>query len=138
MTLLKVSVAAEPASDQPLILIVEDEFLVRLVAADALRDVGYRVLEADNADEAVAILTAGVPVDLVFSDVRMPGSLDGLGLLALTQSGFPEVPVVICSGHFDPTQALACGADGFVAKPYRVDKMVAEITETLERKTTAR
>ena len=85
----------------PLILIVEDEFLVRLVAAEALRDAGYRVIEADDADEAVSILDAGVPIELVFSDVRMPGSFDGLGLLGLIRTNFPRLPVVMCSGHLN-------------------------------------
>lgn len=64
----------------------------------------------------------------------MPGSLDGLKLLALTKSTYPKMPVVICSGHPDPHQALARGADGFVAKPYRIDAMVAEVAEKLARK----
>jgi response regulator RpfG family c-di-GMP phosphodiesterase len=71
------------------ILFVEDECLISIIASDALRDAGYKVIEAANADEALAILLSQTPVDLLISDVRMPGSLDGLGLLAATHEAFP-------------------------------------------------
>lgn len=70
---------------------VEDEFLIRVWASDELRDAGYDVIEAFNADEALTVLKSHVRVDLIISDVRMPGSFDGMGLLArimpLPQSG---------------------------------------------------
>ncbi|MGZ5904834.1 MAG: response regulator, partial [Reyranella sp.] len=64
----------------PTVLVVEDEILVRTVIAAYLRDCGFDVVEAGSADEAVRVLEAGVRIDIVFSDINMPGSLDGFGL----------------------------------------------------------
>ena len=77
-----------------------------------------------NGDEAVEILTSGASVDLVFSDVRMPGSVDGLGLLGFVRGAFPGLPVVITSGHLRPELALADGATQFLAKPYGVEQVI--------------
>lgn len=109
-----------PAPDQAYILVVEDELFVRIFISDALRDAGYRVLEAFNGDEAVEILNSGAHVDLVLSDVRMPGSVDGLGLLAFVRDKFPTLPVVISSGHLNPELALENGATRFLPKPYHI------------------
>ena len=71
------------------VLIVEDEVIIRMIVGDGLRDYGNTVIEAMNADEAVEILNSGVRVDLVFSDVRMPGTRDGLGLLSFVRANLP-------------------------------------------------
>ena len=99
----------EPGSARPLVvsaahprvcvLVVEDEFLIRTMVSDDLREAEYEVIEACNADEALAILRSGAGVDLIFSDVRMPGTLDGLELLAMVRARDPAFPVVITSGH---------------------------------------
>lgn len=100
------------------ILVVEDEMLIRFVVSDDLREAGYGVIEAFNGDEALAILRSDIPIDLIISDVRMPGSLDGMGLLAIVRAEFPNVPVIITSGHLDGSVAVAGGAACFIAKPY--------------------
>ena len=76
------------------ILVVEDEFLIRCMLSDELRDVGYQVIEACDASEALSVLKTVQP-DLIISDVRMPGPLDGLGLLALVRETMPTLPVII-------------------------------------------
>jgi DNA-binding NtrC family response regulator len=116
------------------ILLVEDELLIRLVIADELRDAGHHVIEACDADEAVAILEATEP-DLVISDVRMPGTMDGMGLLGLVKQRYPALPVIITSGHLDPAQALEQGASLFVPKPYTFDVVLNATDELLRRKT---
>lgn len=121
-----------PAPDRDLevrVLLVEDEFLIRMIVADHLRDAGFNVTEAVNGEEAVAILTAGASIDVVFSDVRMPGATDGLALLAFVRRTLPELPVFITSGHLEPALALAAGARRFIAKPYDLDE-VAEALRT--------
>lgn len=116
------------------ILVVEDELLIRMFVSDALRDEGYRVIEAFNGDEAADILKAGKLVDLVFSDVRMPGSLDGIGLLRLIKDRFSELPVILASGHLDPSVGLAEGAIRFVPKPYDVGTILDLVaTELVKR-----
>lgn len=109
------------------VLVVEDEFLIRMIVADHLRETGFTVVEACNGDEAITILKSGVPFDLVFTDVRMPGSTDGLGLLAYVKSTQPELPVVMTSGHLAPGLALSGGATQFLSKPCDLDT----ITEAL-------
>lgn len=100
------------------ILVVEDEFLIRFMVSDELRDSGLCVVEASNADEALEIVHSGLTVDLIFSDVRMPGSMDGLELLAHLQDLSSAIPVIITSGHLLPNEALQRGAIKFLVKPY--------------------
>ncbi len=106
------------ADTQRLILIVEDEPLIRTMIADLFRETGFRVREAFNADEAMRILHSEASVDLVLSDVRMPGSMDGLELLAYSQATFPGLPFIITSGHCLAAEVLAKGAKQFLPKPY--------------------
>lgn len=108
------------------ILVVEDELLIRLALSDGLRDAGYQVIEACSGDEAAEALGTVRP-DLVISDVRMPGSLDGIALLAIVRREFPELPVIIVSGHLRPSAALADGATQFLAKPYAMDEMLQAV-----------
>lgn len=114
------------------ILVVEDEFLVRCFIAEMMRDAGYTVIEAANGDEALAIMRTGVHLDLVFSDVKMPGSLDGLGLLGVIKDANPQLPVLITSGHCDPALALNGGAAHFVRKPYDLDAVLDLVRDALE------
>ena len=74
------------------ILVVEDEALVRVLIAEGLRLEGFSVIEADRADEALTYIKAGEQVDLVFSDIRMPGSLDGLQLAEYSATNIPTFP----------------------------------------------
>ena len=107
----------DAAASQVVVLLVEDEILIRLMAADEFRDHGYSVIEASNADEALAILGSEAVVDLVFTDVRMPGSLDGIGLARLIRDRYPGLPVLMASGHMNPGDASGL-VDGFFVKPY--------------------
>jgi CheY-like chemotaxis protein len=103
----------------PTILLVEDEVLTRLLMTDVLRDEGYRVLEATCGDEGRGLLLSGERVDLVVTDVNMPGATDGIALTALAKEMAPERPVVVVSSHL-PAEA-AQQADEFVRKPYLPD-----------------
>lgn len=107
------------------ILVVEDEVLVRIMVSDFLREAGFDVIEACDADEAISILHSGVTIDLLLSDVRMPGSMDGLGLLEYSRKNFPVLPVIITSGHLSPNEALARGAAQYLGKPYSFGYAVA-------------
>jgi CheY-like chemotaxis protein len=83
----------------PIVLVVDDDLLVREPIADYLREVGYEVLEAGDAREAIDLVDHADHVDLVFSDVRMPGELDGVGLARWVRAHRPEVPVLLTSGY---------------------------------------
>ena len=115
------------------ILVVEDEFLVRMMVSDFLRDAGFTVIEAFNADEAICILHSGATIDLMLSDVRMPGSMDGLGLLDYSRDTFPGLPIIITSGHLVPNEALVKGSTQFLAKPYTFDHAINLVELALAR-----
>jgi DNA-binding NtrC family response regulator len=121
------------ASTRCCILVVEDELLIRLILSDELRDANYDVIEACNADEALAVLKSLVRVDLIISDVRMPGPLDGMGLLAIVRETLPALPVIITSGHLDPSLAKADGATQFLAKPYSMGSIVTAVQDELAK-----
>lgn len=119
------------AATRRCILVVEDEVLIRLMVSDELRDAGYDVIEAYNADEALAVLQSDAHIDLIFSDVRMPGSLDGLDLLAVVKTTFPTLPVILTSGHLQPGIAKTQGATQFLAKPFRLQVVVDAVEKEL-------
>ena len=123
---------AKPARPRRVVLIVEDEPLVRLTGADLLADAGFDVLEASNADEALRILEANQEVRVVFSDVEMPGSLDGLGLARNICQRWPSIGIVLTSGHRIREEMIPC--DGrFVAKPYDGQVLVRQIEEIVNQ-----
>src|SRR4051812_45773261 len=118
-----------PKSDSPVpsILVVEDEVLVRLVIADYLRECGYRVYEAVNASEAVAMLQAPeVMIGIVFSDVQMPGDMDGFGLARWVRNNKPGVQVILTSGveRSADIAATLCEAGTLLEKPYSSQNVV--------------
>ena len=113
------------------ILVVEDEFLIRIVICDELRVAGYRVIEAASADEALAMLQSGVEVDLIFSDVRTPGAINGLELLAEVRKASPDLPVIIASGHLQPDTTFDDTTD-FLSKPYNLNNVVNLINNRLK------
>ncbi len=104
-----------------------------MVVSDSLREAGFTVVEAFNADEAVSILRSGVPVDLVLTDVRMPGSMDGLGLLEHLCQTYAELPVIVMSGHLSAHEALDKGAAHFLAKPYSLQQALTLIEQELAK-----
>jgi len=110
------------------ILIVEDEVLIRIIAADALEDSGFTVLEASDAAEALRILARHDEVAVLFTDINMPGDMDGLALARHVASERPEIKVVVTSGKqwLDATSLPDAGV--FLPKPYRASQLTAAIT----------
>lgn len=120
----------DPAKSATTILVVEDDVLVRLVVCDALRDAGLQVVEVESADEALLYLKTDSSVELVFSDVRLPGSLDGIELAKRLKLDFPHLKVVLTSGHLLPSEV---GMDlVLLRKPYPLAQLAARIVEILE------
>jgi CheY-like chemotaxis protein len=118
----------------PSILVVEDELFIRMVVSDELRDAGYSVIEAVNGDEALTILNSGATIDLLFTDVSMPGSIDGLGLVAFARASFPNLPVVVTSAHLLPADFVACGTP-FLSKPCPIEQTLEMIRgQLMQRK----
>jgi CheY-like chemotaxis protein len=103
---------------RPLVLIVEDEFLIRAATADAIRDAGFEVLEAGNADEALVALETRSDIRVVFTDMRMPGSMDGAHLAHAIRKRWPPVRIMATSGKVAlETLTLPAGTLLF-PKPY--------------------
>jgi DNA-binding NtrC family response regulator len=112
----------------PTVLIVEDETLVRLALMEFLEQNGFTALEAANAGEAVEIIKkAGIEIDLVFTDVRMPGEMDGFGLSQWIHHHVPLIPVIVASGHPEIADIASGAGEQFCAKPYQLDQVVTTI-----------
>ena len=133
-------VTYDPTEKVPTVLIVEDEALIRVIIADMLQDRGFKVLEAANANEAIEIIEkTNIEIDLVFTDVRMPGGMDGFGLVKWIRSSRPTIPVIVASGdigQFNDANLQDLG-DMFLSKPYDLDLATAKIRDAIARKRTA-
>ena len=104
----------------PVVLIVEDEPLVRQFALQTIEDAGFEVIEAANADEAIQILESRTDIRVVFTDVHMPGSMDGLKLAHAVRNRWPPIKIIVTSGReFLMEQDLPEGGR-FFAKPYNL------------------
>lgn len=99
------------------VLVVEDDGLIRLDLADTLLDAGYEVLEAANADQALAVLEQGGDIEMLLTDIDMPGSMNGIQLAAVTADRWPNCAIVVISGRYTPEQGLLPNGARFVAKP---------------------
>jgi len=109
------------------ILIVEDELLIRLNAVEMIEVAGFEVLEAASADEAIAILEGRFDIAVVFTDIQMPGTMDGLKLAAAVRDRWPPIMIVATSGHVKLGLEDLPEGSRFLPKPYSP----AEITKTL-------
>ncbi len=120
-------------ASHPLVLIVDDEPLLRLMNADLLTDAGFEVIEASNADEALVLLDQNRDVRVVFTDVEMPGQLDGFALADRIGQTYPDIGVVVTSGRRTPSPTFNATAQRFVSKPYSVDQVVQLIDAFVDR-----
>lgn len=100
------------------VLVVEDEPLLRMMAADLVEEAGFDVLEASNADEAIAILEVRADIRIVFTDVDMPGSMDGIKLAAAIRGRWPPVELIVTSGHHRVADLTLPERGVFFEKPY--------------------
>ena len=114
------------------ILLVEDEPLVRIGLAEFLREKGYRVLEANDAPEALSVLASGPPIDLVISDVRLPGEMDGFALGRRIQAKWPEIKFVATSGVVRSIRGEDVGGP-ILLKPYTRQDLLKRVEAALHR-----
>ena len=117
-----------PSSDV-VVLVVEDEILTRMSIADHLTDCGFTVLEATDADQAIAILNTRPDVRILFTDIDMPGSMDGLKLAAAVRDRWPPVKIVVTSGHHRLGPGQIPAESLFFRKPYNPEMLVATFRE---------
>jgi DNA-binding NtrC family response regulator len=117
----------------PVVLLVEDDVLTRLSTAAVFEDAGFTVIQADNADEAVAALVAGASrIDALFTDIDMPGGMNGVFLAAHTREHWPWVSILMASGEMAPSSDAIPDGARFFPKPYVADRIVANIKEMAE------
>ena len=109
------------------VLIVEDEMLLRMRAVDIVEDAGFRPVEAVNADEAIAILESRSDISLLFTDIQMPGSMDGLKLAHAVHDRWPSIKIILVSGQVQPTESERPADSRFFGKPLSVRQMIGEL-----------
>jgi CheY-like chemotaxis protein len=110
-------------------LIVEDDFLIRMNAAEMIADAGFNVIEAASADEAVMILENRLDITVVFTDIQMPGSMDGLKLAADIRGRWPPIKIIATSGLVDVQQDELPEGGRFLPKPYSHEQIVRTLRE---------
>lgn len=116
-------------SAETVVLVVEDEILVRMVTVDVLADAGFRVIEADCADAALPILAARDDIRIIVTDIRMPGRMDGLELARHVAARRNDVVILVTSGHARPSREELPPRASFIGKPYRAEALLAEVRQ---------
>jgi len=111
------------------VLVVEDDAIIRMGAVDLVLTAGYRALEAQDADEAIRILEARNDIDLVFTDVEMPGTMDGIKLSEFIRDRWPPVKIIVASGKAILEESSLPEGSRFFSKPYNDNA----ITDTMAR-----
>ena len=109
------------------VLVVEDEMLLRMRAVGMVEDAGYTSVEAVDADEAVAILESRSDVALMFTDIQMPGSMDGLKLAHTVHERWPPIKIILVSGQLKPANIDIPADSRFYGKPLDAKEMIAEM-----------
>jgi two-component sensor histidine kinase/ActR/RegA family two-component response regulator len=120
------SIQADPSAN---VLVVEDEMVLRLRAVDIVEDAGFTAVEAINADEALAILESRSDISLLFSDIQMPGSMDGLKLAHAVHDRWPSIKIILVSGQVKLSDADKPADSRFFRKPLEIKQMIAELQE---------
>lgn len=116
-------------ANRPVVLIVEDQFLLRMNAAQLIGDAGFDVVEASDADEAIAILEARSDIHVVFTDIQMPGSMDGLKLARFVRERWPPIKIVASSGFVKVGKDDLPEGSRFLSKPYGPEQIVRILRE---------
>jgi two-component sensor histidine kinase/ActR/RegA family two-component response regulator len=122
---------SEQTAVPPKVLVVEDEMMLRMRAVDIVEDAGFIPIEAVSADEALAILESRSDIDLLFTDIQMPGSMDGLKLAHAVHERWPSIKIILVSGKLTPTEAEKPLHSRFFGKPLEVKQMIAEMQEMI-------
>jgi two-component system, response regulator PdtaR len=118
---------APSGKSPPVVLVVEDEPLLRMMAAEVVEEAGFVALEAGNAVEAVALLESRLDIALLFTDINMPGSMDGLKLAHAVRGRWPPIKILLVSGQVRLQPSQLPSSSRFVGKPYRAAAMVEEL-----------
>jgi CheY-like chemotaxis protein len=121
------------ASKRPVVLIVEDETLVRMDAIEVLEAAGFDVIEASDADEAISILEQRSDIHLIFTDIQVPGSMDGLKLAHFVKDRWPPIKIIATSGHTKITENDLPEGSRFLPKPYAAPEIASAIDQLIRQ-----
>ncbi|HEY0253276.1 MAG TPA: response regulator [Kofleriaceae bacterium] len=110
---------------RPVVLVVEDEPLLRMAAMDMVEDAGFEAIEAASADEAVLILENRLDIRIVFTDIDMPHGMDGMKLAACIRDRWPPIEIIMTSGHVHAREVELPARTVFFPKPYRQHEIIA-------------
>ena len=116
-------------TSRPVVLIVEDEFLLRMDAAQVIGAAGFEVIEAANADQAIAFLEARPDISVVFTDIQMPGSMDGLKLARAVRGRWPPIKIIATSGRLNIGELDLPEGGRFLPKPYSPAQVTGVLRE---------
>jgi CheY-like chemotaxis protein len=117
------------AGTRLVVLIVEDEFLLRINAVEMIEEAGFDVVDAGNADEAIAILENRSDIRVIFTDIQMPGSMDGLKLAAAVRGRWPPIKIIATSGQYLIREGDLPEGGVFLSKPYTSDSILFALHE---------
>jgi two-component sensor histidine kinase/ActR/RegA family two-component response regulator len=121
------SMATEPHTIKPTVLVVEDEMVLRMRAVDIVEDAGFTPLEAVNADDALALLESRSDIELLFTDIQMPGTMNGLKLAHAVHERWPLIKIILVSGQVTLNSEERPTDSRFFRKPVEVQQMIAEL-----------
>ena len=119
------------ASKRPVVLIVEDETLIRMNAIEMIESDGFEVIEATGADDAILILEQRRDIRLIFTDIDMPGSMDGLKLAHFVKDRWPPIKIIATSGHAKIAESDLPEGSRFLAKPYAASTIISAIHQLI-------
>jgi CheY-like chemotaxis protein len=122
-----------PDLNSKVVLVVDDEMFARLFAVQIFLDLGFTVLEAGSAEEGLDVLDRNDDVDLLFTDISMPGEMDGLGLVHQVRTDYPHIALLVTSGHVQPDAGLLAEGTQFLAKPYTAHALMSAISQAASR-----
>jgi two-component sensor histidine kinase/ActR/RegA family two-component response regulator len=117
----------DPSEISANVLVVEDEMVLRMRAVDIVEDAGFNAIQAVNADQALAILEGRSDIAMLFSDIQMPGSMDGLKLAHAVHERWPSIKIILVSGKLSPAEADRPEHSRFFGKPLEAKRMIAEL-----------
>jgi CheY-like chemotaxis protein len=126
----------DPKVRTPTILVVDDEFLVRMAISDFLQECGFKVLEASDGEEALQMIKSyAMVLDLVFADVLLPGEIDGFALSRWIREHRPQIPVILCSADAKKAEAAEelCAGEPFLTKPFDFKIALAHVRQLLDK-----
>lgn len=123
--------SSDPAksANVAVVLVVEDDPLLRMNAVDMIEEAGFQAIEAPDADAAILLLEQRSDIRLIFTDIDMPGSMDGLALAHAVADRWPPVRIVATSGHYKVAETDLPQGGRFIQKPYRQHQVVGMLSE---------